>query len=152
MLKTIGFLAIVAAIIMVLGLFLGWFSFSKESQGTGSAKATGITFNVNEGKIKGDAEKVKQKTGDLVDQAKDAVTKDVLVEGTLTTNESALRRLVLKQDDAESVTVTVKDGAKIELNGNPAGLIDLKFSDRIVARCDSAGDGSVATSITATRR
>lgn len=151
-LKLIGFLAVLAVIIVTVGLFFGWFSFSKASQGAGSAKATEITFNVNEGKIKADAEKVKAKTSDLVSSGKDALTSGRSVEGTLTQVEPTLRRLTLVQDEAGMVTVTVKDGAKIELNGAAVAVTDLKPSDRIIARCETAETGNVAISITATRK
>ncbi len=152
MLKTLGLLTLVAAVVVIVGFVFGWFSFSKESQGAGSTKATGITFNVNEGRIKDDAEKVKQKTGDLVSDGKEAITAGTRVEGLLTRVEPGLRRLTLLQDEAGVVTVTVKDGARIEVNGTSAAVMDLRLSDRIVARCEIGDNGNLADTVIATRK
>ena len=151
MLKILGLLTALGIITVVVGLSLGWFSFSKASEGSGTSKATGITLNVNEGRIKDDASAVKDKTVELVESGKDALTKETRVEGKVTNLDLAVRRLTVSPESGPEMTLTVKDGAAIEVNGSAASLTDLRRDDHVVARYRSEGSVYVASSVLVTR-
>lgn len=54
MLKLIGLLAVLVAVIVVIGLYFDWFSFSSKSRKVGGKDSTDMTLNVNEDKLKND--------------------------------------------------------------------------------------------------
>jgi hypothetical protein len=65
MFSLIRFLFLLAVCLVGIGLYRGWFSFSKPSQDAQSDKVN-ISVSIDAGKLKADAEKMKEKFAEKV--------------------------------------------------------------------------------------
>ncbi|MCX5643745.1 MAG: hypothetical protein NTZ17_03525 [Phycisphaerae bacterium] len=69
MIRMLGVLALIVAVVAGLGFYMGWFHFSSGSDG----KNAHVTVSVDKGRIQEDKDKAVDKVKDLGHQAKDKV-------------------------------------------------------------------------------
>jgi hypothetical protein len=69
MIRMLGVLALIVAVVAGLGFYMGWFHFSSGSDG----KNAHVTVSVDKGRIQEDKDKAVDKARDLGQQAKDKV-------------------------------------------------------------------------------
>lgn len=68
--RLLGTLVLLVAVILGVGVYQGWFQFSKET----SDNKTSVTLSVDEAKIKADAEKAEKELKELGNKAKEKIS------------------------------------------------------------------------------
>ena len=142
MIKLIGYLVVLAAIVFGVGWALNWWDVSNDGDG--------ISVSVTqEGKEA--MEKAKDKVGDLGRKVGDAVSnlgKDS-AEGTVFTVAGGMLTL---QAESGPLVLKMAPDAKILLNDEPVSIGDLRTGDKAKVAYDKDDSGvNVAVRVTATR-
>lgn len=159
MLRLIGFVVVLAAIVFGLGLYLDWFSVSKDDSGDTSK----LSVTVDKEKVSRDAAVAKEKAGEMVDKASAAMKKlgdknddeaapaGSTVEGSIMTVDADEARLVVANDDG-TMAFVVADGADVRLNGREVPLADLRLGDAVEVDYEQDEARRVAHRVSATRQ
>ena len=68
--KLLLFLALLAVCVVALGIYQGWFQFTKSDNGSGTVN---VNLSIDENKMKEDAERAKEKAKSAGEQAKEKI-------------------------------------------------------------------------------
>jgi predicted negative regulator of RcsB-dependent stress response len=72
--KFVGTLVLLAAVVIGIGIYRGWFEFSASHDSATDQRS--IQLNIDENKVKSDAEKAREKANEAGDKVKEGIPKD----------------------------------------------------------------------------
>jgi hypothetical protein len=134
-----------AAVVLVIGWFRGWVSFTK-SIDTGDENKANYGVSINKEGAHEDAEKLAKKAHQAVGKADLGSS----AKGTIASLDQG-QGLVVRTVDNKSVDMNVDSSTRVTLNDRPAGLTDLRSGDPVTVAYSTKDDKKVATTITAKR-
>jgi hypothetical protein len=158
MLRAIGLLTILALLVVLIGAWFGWFSFSTDSAGTRKS----VSFELNEAEAKDDAndarrkldewtDAVDRKIGDDEPAAPDPDARTASIEGTLLDIDLSSARLEVATEDGGEMVLQFDDGCDVTIDARAADPADLRAGDRLLVAVDRAQDPDAAVRIVARR-
>lgn len=128
MIRLLGSLVVVVFVVLVVGFFTGWFSFSAETQ----AGETDLSLRVNRGEIEKDVRGIGDKIEEQVEKAtSDQETDAQTVEGTVVALDTRGGRLDLRTSDDSVRTFVVPSAAVIRKGADPIALDGIALGDRL---------------------
>jgi hypothetical protein len=126
-------LVIVFLIILGVGFYLDWFSFTLNRNPEGNV--SGGTFHVNRERIAKDTARAGQAVSNvgkkIQQEARNSTAATHTVQGTLMNVDEAERQLTLKTADKGSVTVRLQPDTKIRRNDVEVNMGGLMPGDRL---------------------
>ncbi|MCP3919755.1 MAG: hypothetical protein GY711_29830 [bacterium] len=141
MFKVIGALVVLAAVVLGIGYFTGWFTFTSTTE----AGSTKIGLEVHGDEIKKDAKQLGEKAKGLVERIKG----DALVTGTIRSIDG--RSLDVETEDGKTVNVTLKSDAAIVIDGDASALGEIQVGDGAVVQLEKEGDMKSARKVVVVR-
>jgi hypothetical protein len=142
MIKLIGYLVVLAAIVFAAGWALDWWTISKEGDG--------INVSMTE-KGKETMEKAKEKVGEVGRKVGDAVSNlgDETAKGTVF---AVAGGMLTVQAESGPIILKMADDAKVLLNDEEVKIGDLRSGDKVEVSYDTDESGvNIAAKVTATR-
>jgi hypothetical protein len=160
MLRFLGFLVVLAFVVLVIGLMSGWFRFTTVDNGGESE----VRVTVDKDKVEEDVEQAKDTAKDLtgIDEERaqaerrepglEAEDPSAKVVGSVVRVDLEARQLEVRPEgETAPVTFSVPEGADLLLNTEQAALEDLRIEDQVAVAWEQREEGRVAKRITATR-
>lgn len=156
MLRLLGFVVLVAVVVLGFGYYRGWFDVESAKGDNGRS----VTLSVDESRAKEDLEKGKAKAGELLNKGKEAggnlldkvegAVGGAEVEGTVFKVNVAKRRLrVTPTGGGTDVGMSVPTDDIVRRNGAAATLADLQEGDTVTATTIDKSGGIIATKVEA---
>jgi cold shock CspA family protein len=143
--RLLGTLVVVVGVVLVVGLFFDWWSFSKTDTGNG----TNVSFQVNEDKLDADTAKAKRKIEGLADD--DEADEVDRLEGRLVAVDLNNRSITVLPTTGGEVMFSVRDDTQIHLAGREVDLSNLEPGQRVVVHYAHRAGGKDATRIESNR-
>lgn len=138
--KLLGVMVVVVGIVVVAGLALDWWSFSKTDTPTGS----NVSLDVNEDRVRQDAANAKR-------EIKDLATFDKRLDGRLTAIDVVLRTITVAPTSGPEVTLITNEDTEIVLNGNAVALGSLEVNQLVLVDWEMRDEVKTAKKIEVTR-
>jgi hypothetical protein len=152
MLRFFGTVFVLALIVLVVGVAIGWFDLRRVDAGERSS----VQISVDEERVKRDAAAVKDRVRNLGterdEDAPSASRADRLLHGTLVAVDAAAHRIEVDLGAAGRLPFEVPAAARVELDGEPAGLAQLARGDRVDVGLDEGDAGQYVVSVSARRK
>ncbi len=148
-----GALLVLFLIVLGVGLYLGWFSFTVDRNAEG--QKTGVSFNVNRQQVGRDYERAGQTMKDLGKKIahrtenSPAAGNTHTVKGTLMNADAADRQLTLNTVENRPITVLVQPDTKIRRHDVQIDMDGLVAGDHLQVIYRDENGKHVAESVTA---
>jgi hypothetical protein len=155
MLRVIGLLTILGLLLVLIGAWFGWFSFSTDASG----ERKSVSFEVNEAEAKADANDARETIEGWADSVDRKLDDDddpdppadrMTVEGTLLDIDVANQRLEVDTDGGELV-LQLDERCDVLIDAEKANATDLRAGDKLVVAVDRARNPDAAVRIVARR-
>lgn len=152
MLRLLGFLVVLIALVVGAGYFLGWFGFSTQRNTPNNEKLT-VSLEVDSEKIKEDAETARQKAKAIGDSVQDSIAQvgAETAKGTIVSIHEAENRFVVRTMDKKELTLQMEPSAKARLNNQEVGLKDFRAGDPVTVVYKVKDGKNLARSVTVER-
>lgn len=138
------FLIVVVIIVMGIGLYRGWFSFTTSHDAPDDGKF-GVKVEVDTGKIKADANVAKKKAQEFGESFKSSKT----MHGTLVKTESG--QLSVKDEANNNVVFDMQPTSKVQLKSMDVPLTQLQAGDRVTVVYHEEDGKNLVQTVTAER-
>ncbi len=150
----LGTLVLVFLVVLGIGLYLGWFSFSTRRDQEG--KVNGVSLNVNRKQIEEDTKRAREgirKAGERVREGAEEAAEHVrsapqTVEGTLVSVNEGEARLSVRMADNKTVALDTTGATRVRRHEVDVPVGQLMEGDRVVVRYHEQNGRNVAEAIT----
>jgi hypothetical protein len=146
-------LFLAAVVVLGLGFYLGWFTFT--AQRDPATDQVHLKFDVHRGKIAQDAKRAEEQVSEAARRAKgaaekaiDAVKSTHRAKGELVKVDGADARLTIHTEDNKTLTVQTQPETKIRRHGVDVNMDNLTEGDHLLVEYREENGRNVAQAIT----